>query len=118
MIIVLQSSNVNLPISTMTDRMMAMDTMFTVSKKALMIFDFLNFAINGLSNATKKNEGRKMPIVAAIAPDAPPICQPINVADEKTGPSVNCPTAMAFTNCCFVSNPLATNSASRKSNNT
>lgn len=60
-----------------------------------MIFDFLNHGMSGLSSATNKNEGRNIPIVAAIAPDAPPIRQPINVADEKTGPAVNCPTAMA-----------------------
>lgn len=72
-----------------TDRMIAIDTTFTVSKKALIIFDFLNRGISGLSTATNKKDGRNIPIVAATAPGAPAICQPINVADEKTGPGVN-----------------------------
>ena len=35
MVMVLQSSNVNLPISIMTDKIIAIETMFTVSKKKL-----------------------------------------------------------------------------------
>ena len=118
MVIVLQSNNVDLPSSTITDNIIAMETMFTVSKKALVIFDFLIRGMSGLSNATNKNEGRNIPIVAAIAPDASPICHPMNVAEEKTGPGVNCPTAMASTSCCFVSNPLLTSSASKKAKST
>ena len=83
MVIVLQSSSVNLPISTITERTMAMETMFTVSKKALMIFDFLNRGISGLSNATNINDGRNIPMVPPMAPGALPICHPMNVADEK-----------------------------------
>ena len=114
----LQSSSVSLPISPITDKIMAIETIFTVYRKALMTFDFLRRGINGLSKATKRNEGRNIPIVAAMAPCTPPICQPMNVADENTGPGVNCPTAIASTNCCFVSRPFATNSASKKANNT
>jgi hypothetical protein len=40
------------------------------------------------------------------------------VADENTGPGVNCPTAIACINCCLVSKPVATNSASKNANNT
>jgi hypothetical protein len=69
--------------------MIAIDTTFTVSKKALMILDFRNRGIKGFSNATNKKEGRNIPTVAATAPPGPPNCHPINVADEKTGPGVN-----------------------------
>ena len=118
MIIVLQSNNVSLLISTTMARMIAMETTFTASKKALMIFDVRSFGIHGLRRATNKKEGRKIPMVAAIAPGAPLICHPINVAEENTGPGVNCPTAIASTNCCLVSNPFVTSSASRKANRT
>ena len=93
MVVVLQSSTLTLPISTMTLKIMAMETTLTVSRKALMIFDFLSFGTSGLSKATNRNDGRNIPTVAAMAPDIPPICHPINVADEKTGPGVNWPTA-------------------------
>ena len=97
---------------------MAIDTILTVSKKADINFDLLSFGINGFNRATNKKEGRKIPMVAAMAPPAPPICQPMKVAEEKTGPGVNCPTAIASINCCFDSNPLLTNSASKKAKST
>jgi hypothetical protein len=78
-----------LPISIITDKIIATDTMFTVSRKTLMILELLSRGTRGLSKATNKNEGRKIPTVAAIEPVTPPICQPINVAEEKTGPGVN-----------------------------
>ncbi len=59
-----------------------------------------------------------MPIVAASAPPHPPSRQPINVAAENTGPGVNCPTAIASTSVCLDNKPFATNSASKKANNT
>lgn len=37
---------------------------------------------------------------------------------DNTSPGVNCPTAMASINSCFVSKPVVTSSASRKANNT
>jgi hypothetical protein len=37
--------------------------------------------------------------VETTAPDRPLIWYPINVTDEKTGPGVNCPTAIASINC-------------------
>ena len=87
--IVLQSIMVSLPISIITDRIIAMDTIFMVSKKADINLDFLSLGIRGFKKATNKNEGRKIPRVAAAAPPIPLICQPINVAEEKTGPGVN-----------------------------
>ncbi len=74
---------------THTAAIIAMDATLTVSRKADIIFDFLNAGISGLSRATNTKEGRKMPIVAAIAPSNPSICHPIKVAAEKTGPGVN-----------------------------
>ncbi len=76
-----------------------MEAIFTVSKNADIIFDLRNFGISGFKNATNKKEGRNIPMVAANAPLIPPICHPIKVAEEKTGPGVNCPTAMASINC-------------------
>ncbi len=113
-----QSESVDSPISMITDKIIATETMLAVSKKAPITLDFLKRGISGLRSATNKKEGRNMPMVAATAPDTPPICQPIKVADENTGPGVNWPTAMASANCCCVSNPLLTNSASRKANKT
>lgn len=92
--------------------------MFTVSKNVAIIFDMRSLGINGLRSATKINEGRKIPMVAAKAPPGPPSCHPMKVADENTGPGVNCPTAIASINCCLVSKPVATNSASKNANNT
>jgi hypothetical protein len=43
----------------------------------------------GFNSATKKKEGRKIPIEAARAPGRPAICHPMKVADENTGPGVN-----------------------------
>lgn len=37
----------------------------------------------------------------------------VKVTDEKTGPGVNCPTAIASINCVLNKKPVATNSASR-----
>ena len=86
------------PISTHIARIKATDTIFTVSKNADNSVEFLNRDINGFNKATNKKEGKNIPVVAATAPGMPAICQPINVADEKTGPGVNWPTAMASTN--------------------
>lgn len=72
-----------------TDKMIAIETMFIVSKKADITSELLSFGMSGFRKATNKNEGRKIPVVAAIAPPIPPICQPMNVAEEKTGPGVN-----------------------------
>ena len=60
-----------------------------VSRNADINADFLSLGINGLRKATNKKEGAKIPAVAAIAPFIPLICQPMKVADEKTGPGVN-----------------------------
>ena len=116
--IVRQSVKVSFPISIQTARIIATAPIFSASKNADIIFDFLIFGIKGLSTATNRNEGRKIPTVAAIAPQKPFNCQPIKVAVDKTGPGVNCPTAIASINCDLVSNPVLTNSASKKANKT
>ena len=97
---------------------MATDMMFTVSGKADISFDLRNFNTRGLRKATNKKEGKNMPTVAAIAPGRPAICQPIKVAEEKTGPGVNCPTAMASINSFLLNIPVLTNSLSKKANST
>ena len=84
-----QSSNVSLLISMITEKMIAMLAILTVSRNALIIFDLRSLGINGLSNATNKKQGRKMPIVADKAPPTPASCHPIKVAEENTGPGVN-----------------------------
>lgn len=76
------------------------------------------FLSGGLSKATKINEGRKIPSVAAITPQNPLSCQPINVAVDKSEPGVNYSTATAFINCSVVNDPVLTNSASKNANNT
>lgn len=72
-----------------------------VTMKALLIFlktktaDLRILETRGFSMATTKiKEGRKMPTVATTAPEKPYNCQPINVAVDRTGPGVNCPTAI------------------------
>ena len=116
--IVLQSVKVSFPISIQTATIKATAAMLTASRNEAMALDFLIFGMIGLRMATNINEGRNIPIVAAIAPQNPLSCQPINVAVESTGPGVNCPTATASISSCRVSSPVLTNSASRKANST
>ena len=116
--IVLQSVKVSFPISTQTAIITATAAMFMASKNAVKILDFRIFGTNGFKMETKMKEGRKIQIVAAIAPQKPPSCQPIKVAVDKTGPGVNWPTATASINSCRVSKPVLTNSASKNANNT
>ncbi len=116
--ILFQSSNVSLPISMITAKIIATEVMFTASKKSDITVDLLNTGIKGFNNFTKTKDGKKIPTVAAMAPLIPPICQPINVAEEKTGPGVNCPTAIASMSCCFESKPLLTSASSRNANRT
>jgi hypothetical protein len=94
-VILLQFVIEALPISIHTTKIRAIETMFNVSKKEDIILDFLNLGINGLRNATNKKEGKNIPIVVATTPGNPAICQPMKVAEDKTGPGVNCPTAIA-----------------------
>ncbi|HTS45430.1 MAG TPA: hypothetical protein VMH01_13615 [Puia sp.] len=115
---VFQSRIVSLPNTIITERIMATEAILTVSKNAPIILEDRSLGINGLRKATNRKDGRKMPAVAAIAPPIPLICHPINVADEKTGPGVNWPTAIASTSCCFVIIFLLTSSASRKAKST
>src|SRR5690606_30806822 len=113
-----QSVSVSLPISTQTATITATAAMFTASKNAAITLDLRILGTRGFKMATKTKDGRKIPTVAAIAPKKPPNCQPMNVAVDKTGPGVNCPTATASINSCRVSNPVVTNSASRYANST
>lgn len=86
--ILLQSTNTSRPISMMTAEIIATDAIFTASRNDDMIFDCRSLGIIGFNKATKMNEGRNIPTVAAKAAFAPSICQPMNVADENTGPGV------------------------------
>ena len=88
MTMVLQSVSVSFVISTHTATIKATAATFIASKMALIILDFLILGIKGFKINTNKNEGRKIPTVAARAPVKPFICQPINVAVDKTGPGV------------------------------
>ena len=87
---------------------------FIAFRKAAIIFELRILRTRGFSNATNRNEGRNMPIVATIAPLMPFTWYPIKVTEENTGPGVNCPTAMASINCWREIMPLATNSESRR----
>ena len=116
--IVRQSVKVSFAMFTQTAIINATAATFTASKIAPIIFDCRILGINGFNIKTKRNEGRKIPRVAASAPVIPFICQPIKVAVDNTGPGVICPTATASINACLVSQPFATNSVSRKANKT
>ena len=113
-----QSVTVSHAKSIHTVMMIANEAVFTPSRKAENNFDRRIRGNSGFDKATNTKEGRNTANVAITAPSSPFICQPINVTDEKTGPGVNCPTAMASTNCVRDNNPLATNSLSRKANST
>src|SRR5262249_13775902 len=103
---VFQSVTDALPISTQTASINAIEATFTVSKKADITLELRSLGTSGLRKATNKNDGRNMPAVAAAAPTGPAICQPTKVAEENTGPGVNCPIAMASINSFLVSKPV------------
>ena len=69
-----QPAITDLPKSKHTIRINATAATFTASRNADKIFDFRKRETKGLSNPTKKNEGRKMPKVANTAPGKPFIC--------------------------------------------
>lgn len=98
--------------------MIATEAAFTPSRKAENSLLRRMRGISGCDNATNTKEGRKIASVAKAADCHPPICQPIKVTDENTGPGVNCPTAMASINTFRDNNPFATSSLSRNANNT
>ena len=68
MVMLRQSVMVSLPIVKHTAAIIDTDATFTASKKSDSPLEFRNFLINGLSSATKTNEGRKMAMVEIIAP--------------------------------------------------
>ena len=86
---VFQSFIDSFPILAQMAKIKATEAILTVSKNADIIPDFLNFGTIGFIKATNTKAGKKIPIVAAKAPGKPAICQPIKVAEEKTGPGVN-----------------------------
>lgn len=98
--------------------MRAIEAMFTESKNADINLELRSLGIKGLRNATKRKDGKKIPRVANAAPWKPDICQPIKVADEKTGPGVNWPMAIASISSCLLSNPVVTSSSSRNAKRT
>lgn len=112
--IVRQSTTLSLPITRQTDNIMATEATFTASRNTDKPFELRIFFTNGLRNATNTNEGKNIATVETIAPYNPLIWYPIKVTDEKTGPGVNCPTAIASISCFLVSNPVCTNSVSKK----
>jgi len=81
-----QSVIVARPKSTHTVRMIAAEALFTPSKKAENNFDRRIRGNSGCDKATNTKEGRKIANVANAADCHPPICQPINVTDDNTGP--------------------------------
>lgn len=111
--IALQSMSVSLPIIRSTASMTATAATFTESKKYRNTLDPCNLGSMGLSIITKIKDGRKIPAVAAIAPQNPESWYPMKVEVDNTGPGVNWPTAMASINSVRVSQPRVTSSASR-----
>ena len=86
--IVRQSTKVSFAMFMQTAIINATAATFTASKTERIILEFLIFGINGFNTNTNINEGKKIPIVAAIAPVIPFSCHPIKVAVDKTGPGV------------------------------
>ena len=89
MVVVFQSTMVSFPMSIHTAIITATAPIFTASKNAPIVFDFRKRGSNGFNIETNKNEGKKIPMVAAKAPQKPFSCQPIKVAVDNTGPGVN-----------------------------
>lgn len=113
-----QSARVFLNNSMHTAKISATAPTLTALSSAFNRADFRILGMYGFKSNTNRNEGKNMPMVAANAPASPFICHPINVAVDRTGPGVICPTATASSNCCWVSQPLATSSVSRKAKST
>ncbi len=84
---------------TVTPTTSASETTFTPSSSAPNHGDWRRRGTNGRTMATRMNAGRKMPIVAMMAPGTPPRMKPTNVAEVNNGPGVICPTTMASSNC-------------------
>ena len=90
----------------------ATEATFTASRNIENGIEFLIFFTIRFNNATNKNAGKNIPIVDTIAPKTPYNWYPIIVTDGKTGPGVNCPTAMACIKVAGDNKPFATSSAS------
>jgi len=58
--ILFQSSNVSLPISMITAKIIATEVMFTASRKSDITVDLLNTGIKGFNNFTKTKDGKKI----------------------------------------------------------
>ncbi len=61
-----------------TEAIKAKEAKFTPSSKTENTLEFLIFGIRGFRSHTNKNDGKKIPTVAAIAPGKPFIRYPIN----------------------------------------
>ncbi len=68
---VLQSVIVSMPIVIHTETIIATDATFTASRKIESLTEDLIFFNNVSNKATKIKAGKKIPIVAMIAPDQP-----------------------------------------------
>ena len=66
-----QSVIVSLPITKQMETIRATEATFTASKKTVKVLELRIFFTNELSNPTKTNDGRKIPIVETMAPDNP-----------------------------------------------
>ena len=82
------SINVALASCQVTTVMKASEAALTLSRNAPAVTDRRTRGTSGPLAATKRNAGRKMPMVATAAPALPPRTYPIKVAVVKTGPGV------------------------------
>ena len=68
---VLQSVMISCPIDKHTDKMMATEATLTASRKIESLAELRIFFNKGSNSATKTKAGKKIPMVAMIAPDPP-----------------------------------------------
>ena len=67
----LMSKKVVVPILMITANINATAPTLIKFKKYFKMVDFLIFGMRGFNNRTNKNEGKNIPVVAAIAPQKP-----------------------------------------------
>ena len=89
-----QSITAARPSCQVTAAIRASDAALTPSRKPEAQGEFRNLGMNGLLINTKTKAGKKIPMVASIAPDEPATTYPIKVAVVKTGPG-----KLAYRNC-------------------
>ena len=76
---------------------------FTPFKKLRATGERRNIGMSGLLSSTKMKEGRKIPMVATMAPGSPSRSYPMNVAVDRMVPGVKCPIEIASRRCFCVS---------------